>query len=87
MFNIAEIYTIPKIGTLAACYSDKWDNMSREEIKDDIKDLHDITVEGVEIHILDYSVDMPFSGGKSVTFKIEDNDRLSGIAFPVSVDY
>ena len=86
MFNIAEIYKIPKIGTLAACYSDRWDNMTRDEIANDIKDIKHIKIGGFDVLVLDYSVDMPFSGGKSVTFKIKEDDRLSNISFPIAVN-
>ena len=85
MFNIAEIYRIPKIGTLVACYSDKWDNMSKEDIVNEIKDIKTIDVGTKQLKVLDYSIDMPFSGGKSATFKIEDDDGLSELVFPVTV--
>lgn len=85
MYNVNEIYTVPNVGMFVACYSDKWDKMEKKDIEKEVSLIKEIPFNDVTIPVLDYSVDIPFVGGKAVTFKVKDNPDFLKLAVPFAV--
>ena len=71
MITITDVVNNPTIGILVLCLSERWDHMSRTEVDKELSALKKITVDGKTTEIIDYSVDLPFSGGISVAFRVK----------------
>lgn len=86
MCTVVDIYQLHNLGTFASCSSVKWNNMSRQQIDEEIKDLHVLMIDGIEVEVLDYSIDIPLFGGKIVSFRLQTDQRLFKLKLPTTID-
>ena len=83
MITITDVVNNPKMGILVLCLSERWDSMSKSKVEKELSPLKEITVEGQTTEIINYSVDLPFSGGLCVAFRVK---QPLDISTPIEID-
>jgi hypothetical protein len=84
MFTIAEIMEFPKIGFIATCYSEHWNNLNRNEVRQELADTKAIKINNHVYSVKDFDVNIPFVGGNVIDFNLGEEFEVSGITFPAT---
>jgi hypothetical protein len=82
MIEVAEIIEYPNSEFVAACYSESWNKLNRNDVKKEIDGTKSIKVDGNFYEIKNFNVSVPFVGGHVVFFELRNSEKIPEIQFP-----